>query len=67
MGQPVDDVMGMHSKSMKERKWVLGGKVANELCEYKNLGVLKNCVGSLTSNVQDNIDKIRKKAGKIFT
>ena len=32
-----------------------------ELYEYKNLGVLKNYVGSFSSNIDDNIDKTRKK------
>ena len=29
----------------------------DELYEYKNLGVLKNCIGSFSSNVDDNIEK----------
>ena len=37
----------LHSKSMKEREWMLGDAIANELHEYKNLGVLKNYVNSL--------------------
>ena len=36
--------------------------VADELFEYKNLGVLKNYVSSFASNVDDNIEKARKKA-----
>ena len=38
-----------------------------ELYEYKNLGVLKNYAGSFTSNILDNIEKTRKKAGMIFS
>ena len=38
-----------------------------ELYEYKNLGVLKNYVGSFSSNIDDNIDKTRKKVGMIFS
>ena len=38
----------------------------NELCEYKNLGVLKNYANSFSTNVEDNIEKTRKKAGMIF-
>ena len=38
-----------------------------ELYEYKNLGVLKNYVGSFSSNIDDNIDKTRRKAGMIFS
>ena len=38
-----------------------------ELNEYKNFGVLKNYVCSSSSNVEDNIDKTRKKARMIFS
>ena len=31
----------LHSKSMKEREWMLGDAIVNELYEHKNLGVLK--------------------------
>ena len=40
--------------------------IVDELYEYKNLGVLKNYVGSFSSNVEDNIDRTRKKVGLIF-
>ena len=50
-----------HFESMKNREWLLGDTIADELYEYKNLGVLKNYVGSFSSNVEDNIDKTRKK------
>ena len=33
----------------------------------KNLDVLKNYIGSFSSNVEDNIDKTRKKARMIFS
>ena len=46
--------------------WLLGDTIADELCKYKNLGVLKNYVGSFSSNVEDNIDKTHKKVGLIF-
>ena len=49
------------------REWLLGETTVNELCEYKNLGVLKNYIGSFSSNVEDNIEKTRKKAGMIFS
>ena len=52
---------------MKEREWMLGDAIVNELYEYKNLGELKNSVNSFTSNVEDNIEKARKKAGMIFS
>ena len=38
-----------------------------ELYEYKNLGVLKNYVGSFSSNIDDNINKTRKKVGMLFS
>ena len=52
---------------MKEREWILGDGTVGKLYEYKNLGVLKNYIGSFSSNVEDNIDKTRKKAGTIFS
>ena len=50
-----------HFKSLKNREWFLGDAKVEELSEYKNLGVLKNYVSSLPSNIDDNIDKTRKK------
>ena len=55
-----------HFESMKNRVWLSGDTIADELYEYKNLGVLKNSVGLFSSNVEDNIDKIRKRVGLIF-
>ena len=52
---------------MKEREWTLGDTKVDELYEYKNLGVLKNYAGWFTSNILDNIEKTRKKAGMIFS
>ena len=52
---------------MKEREWIPRVAIVNELYEYKNLGVLKNYVNSFASNVEDNIEKARKKAGMIFS
>ena len=52
---------------MNEREWRLGDEIVQELYEYKNLGVLKNYIGSFSSNVTDNIEKTRKKAGMIFS
>ena len=56
----------IHSKLMEERKWLLGHTAVYELCEYKNLGVLKNYANSFSTNVEDNIEKVCKKAGMIF-
>ena len=57
----------IHSQLMREREWMLGEFVVDELFEYKNLGVLKNYVSSFASNVDDNIEKARKKAGMNFS
>ena len=37
----------VHSESIKERIWVLGGESVTELYEYKNLGVVKNYIALL--------------------
>ena len=53
---------------MQSRKWVLGDDNVDELYDYnKNLAVLKNYVGSFSSNIDDNIEKKQKKAGMIFS
>ena len=52
-------------QSMNEWEWKLENDIV-DVCENKNLGVLKNYVGSFRSNVTDNIEKTRKKAGMIF-
>ena len=51
----------VHSEAMKERTWVLGGESVTELYECKNLGIVKNYIGSFSTNADDNIDKTRKK------
>ena len=50
-----------HYENMNEHKWLLGDESVDELYEDKNLGVVKNYTGSFSSNVQDNIDKTRKR------
>ena len=52
---------------MKTREWILGGDTVDELYEYKNLGVMKNYIGSFPSNVDDNIEKTHNKAGVTFS
>ena len=52
---------------MKEREWALGDDTVEELYECKNLGDLKTYCGSFASNISDNIDKTREKAGTIFS
>ena len=39
-----------HFESMKNRVWLLGDTIV-DLCEHKNLGLLKNYVASFPSNV----------------
>ena len=53
----------VHFEEMKERERILGDGTVDELCEHKNLGVLKNYISSFSSNVEDSIDKTRKKPG----
>ena len=57
----------VHFEEMKEREWISGDGTVDELCEYKNLGVLKDYIGSFSSSVEDNIDKTLKRAGMIFS
>ena len=45
---------------------MLGDSVVDQLLEYNNFGVLNNYVNSFPSNVDDNIEKARKKAGMYF-
>ena len=52
---------------MNKLSWVLGSKTVEELYEYKNLRVLKNHVGSFSSNVLDNVEKSQKKVGMLFS
>ena len=56
-----------HSETLKNCEWLLGDTKVEELYEYKSLGVLKNYVGSFSSNIDDNIDKTRKKVGMLFS
>ena len=49
------------SRLMTEREWILGNDFVDELNEYKNLGVVENYFGSFSSNVDENIEKIRKR------
>ena len=53
-----------HFESLKNREWLPGDTKVEELYEYKNLGVLKNYIGSFSSNIDDNIDK--EKVGMIL-
>ena len=61
------ETKAVHYQSMKTLEWILCGDTVDELYEYKNFGVLKNYVSSFSSNVDDNIEKTRNKAGMIFS
>ena len=36
----------VHCEAMKERSWILENESVDEMYKYKNLGVVKNCIGS---------------------
>ena len=56
-----------HFEPVKNRVWLLKDTIVDdELHEYKNRGVLKNYVGSFSSNVEDSIHRTCKKVGLIF-
>ena len=57
----------VHCQSMNDRDWVLGKDSVDQLYEYKNLGVVKNYIGSFSSNADENINKTRKNVGIIFS
>ena len=61
------ETMAVHYQSMKTHEWILGGDTVDELYEYQNLGVLKNYIGSFSSNVDDSIEKTCNKTGFIFS
>ena len=53
----------VHFEEMKERKRILGDSTVDELYEYKNFGVLKNYIGSFSSNVEITLIKVGRKPG----
>ena len=56
-----------HFREKSCRSWQLGDKVVEEANQYKNLGIVKNYVGSFQSDVDEAIEKTRKKAGMILS
>ena len=56
-----------HCTRMNEREWKSGLQNLDELYACKNLGVTKNYISSSVSEINDNIEKTRKKAGMIFS
>ena len=61
VGQPFWNFCFSCIKLFSISSWVLGGESVIELYEYKNLGVVKNYIGSFSINADDNIDKTQKK------
>ena len=57
----------MHSKSIRDRTWTVGNASVDELYELQNLDVIKNYAGSFSTNVDDSIQKARKKAGMLLS
>ena len=49
-----------HFREKNNRSWKLGDKAVEESNEYKNLGIVKNYVGSFHSNVDEAIEKQEK-------
>ena len=56
-----------HSESLKNLEGLLGDIKVEELYKYENIGVLKNYVGSFSSNIDDNTDKTGKKVDMMFS
>ena len=54
-------VIRIHCEAMKEHGWILGNESVYEIYEYENLGVVKNYVGSFSSNVNENTGKTSKR------
>ena len=50
-----------HFREKSCRSWQLGDKVVEEANQYKNLGIVKNYVGSFQSDVDEAIEKRGKK------
>ena len=55
-----------HFREKNNRSWKLGDQVVEESNECKNLGIVKNYIGSFQSDVDKGIEKTRKKAGMIL-
>ena len=51
----------IHAQSLKEREWFLGNTLVDELSEYKNLGVLKNCLIYSPQTLRTTSRKLVKK------
>ena len=50
-----------HFANMQERAWTLGAENMDELYKYKNY------YGSFNANINQNVERTRKKVGIIFS
>ena len=55
-----------HFREKNCRSWKLGDEVVEESNEYKNPGIVENYVGSFQSDVDEAIEKNKKKTGMIL-
>ena len=55
-----------HFREKNNRSWKLGDEVVEESSEYKNLGIVKNYVGSFQSDVAEAIEKNKRKCWNDF-
>ena len=51
----------VHSRLLTEREWLLGETTVNELCEYRNLGVLKTTLVHFPITLRKTLRKLAKK------
>ena len=52
---------------INSRRFAIGSSPIEELKEYINLEIYKNYCGSFATNVDENITKVRKKSGMLFS
>ena len=55
------EAKSVHSLLLTEREWLLGETTVNELCEYKNLGVLKTTLVHFPLTLRTALRKLAKK------
>ena len=56
----------MHGRMISTRTFVTGSSPIEKLKEYTNLGIYNYC-GSFATNIDENITKVRKKSGILFS
>ena len=57
----------MHGRMINTRKFVIGSSPIEELKEYTDLGIYENYCGSFVTNIDENITRVRKKSGMLFS